>query len=278
MIARGRVLWYLLPSAILAAGVVLWWPGVRRVETTAHSSGAAGAPIAPGVPLRRVPFHDHRYAVAEVDLRSHELVVTTSPEGRQTYPEVLAQLRAAGMQPVLITNGGIYGTQDQPLGLLISRGHRQHDVATGPGDGNFYRDSAVFQIDDDGVASIAPVRGWHEPRHIVAATQSGPQLAEAGKVNPGLRPSTASGFLRTAIGVDAADRHRVRLVVSREPVTLFELASFMVDELHCSEALHLDGDLSALFVPSERDRFVFADPGSRIVTAISVVARAAPGP
>jgi len=277
MIARGRVLWYLLPPAILAAGVVLWWPGVRRVETTARESGASGAPTAPGVPLRRVPFHDHLYAVAEVDLRSHELVVTTSPETRQTYPEVLAQLRAAGMQPVLITNGGIYGTQDQPLGLLISRGQRQHDVATGPGDGNFYRDSAVFQIDGDGVASIAPARGWHEPRHLVAATQSGPQLADAGKVNPGLRPSTASGFLRTAIGVDAADRHRVRLVVSREPVTLFELASFMVDELHCSEALHLDGDLSALFVPSERDRFVFADPGPRIVTAISVVARAAPG-
>jgi uncharacterized protein YigE (DUF2233 family) len=59
--------------------------------------------------------------------------------------------------------------------------------------------------------------------------------------------------------------------VSREPVTLFDLATFMVNELHCSEGLHLDGDLSAFYLPSAPEKFLFSDPGERIVTALSVI-------
>jgi uncharacterized protein YigE (DUF2233 family) len=63
------------------------------------------------------------------------------------------------------------------------------------------------------------------------------------------------------------------LVVSREPVTLFELATFMVNKLHCSEGLHLDGDLSAFYIPSAHEKFLFSDPGERIVTALSIIDR-----
>ena len=52
--------------------------------------------------------------------------------------------------------------------------------------------------------------------------------------------------------------------------SLFELADLMASNLHCSEALHLDGDLSAFYLPSAPEKFVFADPGERIVTALSV--------
>jgi len=54
-------------------------------------------------------------------------------------------------------------------------------------------------------------------------------------------------------------------------VTLFDLATFMVHELHCSEGLHLDGDLSAFYIPSASEKFLFSDPGARIVTALSVM-------
>jgi uncharacterized protein YigE (DUF2233 family) len=45
----------------------------------------------------------------------------------------------------------------------------------------------------------------------------------------------------------------------------------MVNELHCSEALHLDGDLSAFYVPSAHEKFLFSDPGERIVTTLSII-------
>jgi uncharacterized protein YigE (DUF2233 family) len=54
-------------------------------------------------------------------------------------------------------------------------------------------------------------------------------------------------------------------------VTLYELATFMVSNLHCSEALHLDGDLSAFYLPSTPEKFLFSDPGERIVTVLSVL-------
>jgi uncharacterized protein YigE (DUF2233 family) len=45
----------------------------------------------------------------------------------------------------------------------------------------------------------------------------------------------------------------------------------MVNELHCSEGLHLDGDLSAFYIPSANEKFLFFDPGARIVTALGVI-------
>jgi uncharacterized protein YigE (DUF2233 family) len=115
-----------------------------------------------------------------------------------------------------------------------------------------------------------PVRSWQDSPHIVAATQSGPQLANRGKVNQGFPPQSKWLFRRTAVGVDQSNRKVVHLVVSREAITLFELATFMVSELRCSEALHLDGDLSAFYIPAAPDSFLFSDPGERIVTALTI--------
>jgi len=209
-------------------------------------------------------------------LQSQEIVFTTSDDSRrETFPEVVSNLSRAGMDPLLVTNAGIYGTDNRPLGLLISPKGKLHDAntktETGPARGNFSWDSAVFQISDDGTASIVPVRNWRESRHVIAATQSGPQLARAGKINQSFQAQSNWSYRRTAIGVDQSNGRLVHLVVSREPVTLFDLATFMVHELHCSEGLHLDGDLSAFYIPSASEKFLFSDPGARIVTALSVM-------
>jgi uncharacterized protein YigE (DUF2233 family) len=161
------------------------------------------------------------------------------------------------------------------MGLLITPTGKKHDVNTTVGTGNFSWDSAVFQTLDDGTASIVPARGWQDSPHTIAATQSGPQLASSNKINPGFQPQSRFSFRRTAVGVDRSNKRVVHLVVTRDAVTLFELATFMVEELHCAEALHLDGDLSAFYIPSSPDKFVFSDPGERIVTVLSVIARKA---
>lgn len=226
--------------------------------------------------LRCISFQGHLYAVADIHLQSQEIVITTSDDGqRKSFPEVAGNLSRAGMKPLLVTNAGIYGTDNRPLGLLISPKGKLHDANTrtdtGPAHGNFSWDSAIFQISDDGMASIVPVRNWRESRHIIAATQSGPQLASSAKINQSFKAQSKSSFSRAAVGVDQSNRKLVHLVVSREDVTLFELATFMVNELHCSEGLHLDGNLSAFYVPSAPEKFIFSDPGERIVTVLSVL-------
>ena len=224
------------------------------------------------VPLRCMRFEEHLYAVADVNLQTEEIVFTTSNDKRmETFPEIVNNLSSAGVKPILVTNAGIYGTDNRPLGLLISPKGKLHNVSTAGGSGNFSWDSAVFQVLDDGTASIVPARSWQDNPHTIAATQSGPQLASSGKINQGLQPQSKWSFRRTSIGIDQSNRRLVRLVVSRDPVTLFELATFMVKELHCSEALHLDGDLSAFYVPASPPKFIFADPGERIVTVLSIL-------
>jgi len=226
--------------------------------------------------LRCISFAGHLYAVADVDLRLQKIIFTISDDGkRETFPEVAGNLSRAGIKPLLVTNAGIYGTDNRPLGLLISPKGKLHDADartdTGPAHGNFSWDSAVFQISDDDMASIVHAGNWKESRHIVAATQSGPQLASAGRINQSFQAQSKWSYRRTAIGVDQSNRRLVHLVVSSEPVKLFDLATFMVNELHCSEGLHLDWDLSAFYIPSSDEKFLFSDPGERIVTALDVI-------
>lgn len=247
-----------------------------------QSSRAAAGPskcishVPSSLSLRCVSFSGHLYAVAQIDLRKQKIIFTASGDGKkETFPEVFSNLSREGIAPLLVTNAGIYGTDNRPLGLLISPKGKVHDANvrtdTGSTHGNFSWDSAVFQISGMGVATIVPVQNWHGSPQILAATQSGPQLASVGKINPSLPVQSKSFYLRTAIGLDENNQSLVDVVVSREPVTLYELATFMVSNLHCSEALHLDGDLSAFYLPSTEEKFLFSDPGERIVTVLSVL-------
>lgn len=229
----------------------------------------------PSLSLRCISFSGHLYAVADIDLRVQKIVFTVSENGKkETFPKIVSNLSRVGINPLLVTNAGIYGLDNRPLGLLISPKGKLHDADTRMDQGehgNFSWDSAVFQISDDGKAAIVPVGTWQDSQHITAATQSGPQLASAGKINQSFQAQSKWSYRRTAIGIDQANRRLVHLVVSREPITLFELSTFMVNELHCSEGLHLDGDLSTFYVPSALEKFIFSDPGERIVTALSII-------
>jgi uncharacterized protein YigE (DUF2233 family) len=255
----------------------------KETVSSTQSGTTCRSTLAPSLTLRCISFSGHLYAVADIDLQSLEIVFTTAGDGKpETFPVVVSNLSREGIKPLLVTNAGIYGADNRPLGLLISPKGKLHEVnrnVTGAGHGNFSWDSAVFQISDDGTASIVPARTWQETRlRTVAATQSGPQLASSGKINQAFQAQSKWSFTRTAIGVDQSSRKLVHLVVSQDFVTLFELAAFMVSELHCSEALHLDGSLSAFYIPSASERFLFTDPGEQIVTALSVIAKAASGP
>ena len=99
--------------------------------------------------------------------RAKSAAVYCSDDGKkETFPEVVSNLSRAGIKPLLVTNAGIYGIDNRPLGLLISPKGRLHDADTKTdtraAHGNFSWDSAVFQISDDGIASIVPVRNWQD--------------------------------------------------------------------------------------------------------------------
>jgi uncharacterized protein YigE (DUF2233 family) len=270
---KKPVLWVIGLCAVAAIAIF------SRQEWQSSRAAAETSKCVSNVPsslsLRCVSFSGHLYAVAQIDLRKQKVVFAVSGDGKkETFPEVFSNFSREGIAPLLVTNAGIYGADNRPLGLLISPKGKVHEVNartdTGSAHGNFSWDSAVFQISDADAARIVPAEDWHGSAQIVAATQSGPQLASEGKINSSFPVQSDSSYLRTAIGVDEKNQSLVYLVVSREPVTLYELAAFMVSNLHSSEALHLDGDLSAFYLPSTPEKFLFSDPGERIVTVLSV--------
>ncbi|HEX4602779.1 MAG TPA: phosphodiester glycosidase family protein [Candidatus Angelobacter sp.] len=228
--------------------------------------------IKPDVPVRCVTFAGHMYAVAEVDLRRMRISTAVTPKGQtQDYPTIFAELRKRGESRAVITNAGIYGTDAKPLGLLITAGKIVNDLNENSGSGNFYDHSAVFATFRDDTAAVVSTSEWKSQSPAFSATQSGPQLLGNGQAR--FSKNSAYRYTRTAVGVTQSDRHIVRIVVSREPVTLFELQQFMSQAIHCSEALHLDGDLSALFVAGVPPKYLFADPGSRIATFMFIAAK-----
>jgi len=89
---------------------------------------------APKVALRCMRFEEHLYAVANVNLQTEEIVFTTSDDKRmETFSEVVRNLSNAGVKPILVTNAGIYGTDNRPLGLLISPKGKLHNVNAAAG-------------------------------------------------------------------------------------------------------------------------------------------------
>ena len=50
-------------------------------------------------------------------------------------------------------------------------------------------------------------------------------------------------------GVGVVDRHSVLFAISEEPVSFYQFATLFRDELHCPNALFLDGTVSSLHAP-----------------------------
>ena len=60
----------------------------------------------------------------------------------------------------------------------------------------------------------------------------------------------ASTSLVVRNGVGVSDAHTVHLVLSEDPVRLYDFASLFRDALHCPNALYLDGNISGMWGPA----------------------------
>lgn len=151
-------------------------------------------------------------------------------------------------------NGGMYDTGSEPIGYYAEDGERLYPLNTRDGGGNFY-------LKPNGVFFGEPDSGWQVMTSDDFAakisqrpnfgTQSGPMLLIGGELNPQISPAGTSLKLRNAVGVDAEGR--AHFVISDEPVSFGTLAALMRDHAKTSDALFLDGTVSALWDPA-RDR------------------------
>jgi uncharacterized protein YigE (DUF2233 family) len=118
------------------------------------------------------------------------------------------------------------------------------------GPGNFYlKPNGFFWMDSARGVHVDTSDTYLARRQpAVWATQSGPMLVIAGKLNPQFDPDGASRYVRNGVGI--RDLHHAVFAISDAPVSFGKLARFFRDGLNCQDALYFDGAVSSIWVPA----------------------------
>ena len=137
-------------------------------------------------------------------------------------------------------NAGIFHADFSPVGLYIENGQIAKKLNTATkGAGNFLiQPNGVLYWDEKHagiLTTVAYQKANLKPRY---ATQSGPMLASAGKINPNFIADSQSKKIRNAVG--ALDGS-LWFVLSEDPINFYDFADFFKTKLKVDQALYLDG-------------------------------------
>jgi uncharacterized protein YigE (DUF2233 family) len=191
------------------------------------------------------------YVVLRVDLKA-ALVKTLwkSPAG-VPYGSLAQAHRQIGGDLLAVTNAGIYSESHTPEGLHVEEGVTLSPLNLNGGEGNFYwKPNGVFYVAGDGAGVIESEKfnSTSGRAGVREATQSGPLLVIGGEVNQSLKPDSQSLYVRNGIGVKSPEE--VYVVISTSEVNLYDFASLFKEQLHCRDALYLDGCVSQMYLPA----------------------------
>jgi uncharacterized protein YigE (DUF2233 family) len=75
-------------------------------------------------------------------------------------------------------------------------------------------------------------------------------LVHEGEITTSAVMSPTSPWRKVRNGVCAPSAAAVAFVISEAPVSFYDFASYFRNQLHCREALYLDGSISSLYAPS----------------------------
>jgi uncharacterized protein YigE (DUF2233 family) len=145
-------------------------------------------------------------------------------------------------------NAGMYHGDFSAVGLYVAGGRELSPLNLTAGAGNFFlMPNGVFALTDQG-AVILPSPEYRSIKETVLyATQSGPLLLSRGRVHPKFMPGSKNKLIRNGVGLRS--RSELVFAISEGPVNFYDFAVMFRDQLHCADALFLDGTVSSLYCP-----------------------------
>jgi uncharacterized protein YigE (DUF2233 family) len=226
---------------------------VRSGAFLAFAAFAAAGTSAPAsAACQQRTWEEKAYLVCAYPRGADIRTFFADPEGEPfgTFTSLSESLAARGEKLLFAMNGGMYHPDYKPVGLYIEGGVQQKSANQRAGAGNFgMKPNGVFYVLRNGETGVMETGRFIGRRLPVAyATQSGPMLVIDGKLHPRIREDGTSRKIRN--GVAVCDDGQTRFAISNEPVTFFEFATLFSDALACSNALYLDGTISAVYAPS----------------------------
>lgn len=230
--------------------MILFRIGFLLLGLLCGATGALGAPS-----CRDLEFRQSRYTVCQFDpVRQTIRIYDRSPDGQPFggFDSLARQLWKERHTLVFASNGGMYHDDLSPVGLFVEYGIERQPISTASGWGNFHLlPNGVFFL-KDGRATVMETQAYRRAGVTPDfATQSGPMLVIDGQVHPRFLPDSDSLKRRNAVGVDA--RGQVFFAISQDAVRFYDFALLFRDELHCANALYLDGTISSVVI-AERGR------------------------
>jgi uncharacterized protein YigE (DUF2233 family) len=209
----------------------------------------AFASAAHAAPCRTEAFEGMHYSVCSFDLAKTDLRIFWRDEAQEpyrTFSRLADDLAARGLELVFAMNGGMYGVELRPIGLLIEEGRelRRANLAESPAGvrpvPNFYKKpNGVFHIGENEAGVTEMGRFLEQAPAARFATQSGPLLVIDGTLHPAFIEGSSDRRLRNGVGV--SDPTTVHFAISRGPVNFHNFARFFRDHLGSDNALYLDG-------------------------------------
>lgn len=193
------------------------------------------------------------YTVCRVELKKEHLELFWRDESGKPYRQFSAlreALQVKGEQLAFAVNAGMYKEDFSPVGLFVADGKEWVPLNHHVGSGNFSQQpNGVFLVEGKTARVMTTGDYGLEKPSPLLATQSGPMLVHAGEITTSAVMNPNSTWRKIRNGVCAPSLDAVAFVISESPVSFFEFARFFRDDLHCREALYLDGTISSLFAP-----------------------------
>jgi uncharacterized protein YigE (DUF2233 family) len=231
---------------LLVLGIVFFLPGLpgNRLFT-------AGAQAPTSLAAASMEFKGQAFDVVKIDPRKQELRLFWKDGKGEPYGSFDALkdgLQASGKTLRFAMNAGIFSEDRTPGGLHIEDGNELKHLNLNEGAGNFHmKPNGVFMLGDEGASVLNSENYSQSKPNAKFATQSGPMLVIDGDLHPAFREGSDNTNIRNGVGVD--DDGNVWFVISNDRVNFFDFATFFRDELHCPDALYLDGSISAMYLP-----------------------------
>jgi len=197
-----------------------------------------------------VEFGGRRFTVCRVDLASQQLELFWRDDKGAAFRSFSALdqwLQGRGRRLIFAMNAGMYREDFSPVGLYVEHGKELRPLNRARGDGSNFclLPNGVFALTDSGAVVVETPKYPGIAASTSLATQSGPMLVIDGKLHPRFGRNSTSRLIRNGVGVISPTQ--VAFAISEDPVNFHEFATFFRDELHCDNALYLDGTVSSLY-------------------------------
>jgi uncharacterized protein YigE (DUF2233 family) len=187
-----------------------------------------------------------------VDLKKNSLQLYWKDDKGQPLKSISnlkTMLGSTGWKLVFAMNGGMYKTDNSPLGLFVQNGKDITKLNTKTGEGNFYmQPNGVFLISKAGGASICKTSQYPTVKNVQFATQSGPMLVIDGKINSLFKEGSANLNVRNGVGI--LPDGKAIFAISKEPINFYDFAAYFQQQ-GCKNALYLDGFVSRMYLPEK---------------------------